>query len=274
MDVSPSLRPGAGTATGRGPAIVLQDVIKQFQLSRREVVTALDRVDLTVEAGEFVAVIGPSGCGKSSLLRLIAALDRPTSGRVLVDDADPEQLARAHRVGVAFQDHSLLPWLTARGNIALPYRLAGRRPDHSRVRSLLELMGIEAFADARPRQLSTGMRQRVAIARAIVLGPSVLLLDEPFASLDEVTRRRLHIELQNVWLAERTTTLLVTHSVAEAAFLADRVIVLSARPGRVVREYRSAFERPRTTELRKAPAFHAMVDEIGEFLDGAAAETR
>jgi NitT/TauT family transport system ATP-binding protein len=256
----------------RAPAtsIEVSGVSMEYALGRRRRVVALRGLDLDVIPGEFVAAIGPSGCGKSTLIRLLASLERPTSGSVRLAGEDPSELAASHRLGVAFQDHALLPWLSARENIALPFRLAGRRRNQERVSELLQLVGLEQFATARPRQLSGGMRQRVAILRALVLEPAVLLLDEPFASLDEVTRRAMNLMLQHIWLASRTTTLLVTHSVQEAVFLADRVAVLSAAPGRIVAVHRSPFARPRRPELMRSPEFHAIADELSEALDLAA----
>ena len=271
MSARGGLSAGAGAGSGAAGGIVASGLTKEFAVSRRRTVTALAGVDLEVGSNEFVAIIGPSGCGKTTLLRILAGLEPATGGTVSVAGDDPQRIAAAHRLGVAFQDHALLPWLSARGNVALPYRVARRTPDRARVDALLELVGIADFADARPKQLSAGMRQRVAIARALVLDPAVLLLDEPFAALDEVTRRAMHLELERIWLSHRTTTLLVTHSVQEAVFLADRVVVMSAHPGRLVDERVSGFSRPRTAELRRAPEFHALADELSESLDRAAA---
>ncbi len=235
--------------------------------TRKRIVSAVAEVDLEVAAGTFAAVIGPSGCGKSTILRSIAGLQRVTSGRLTVGGKPPADLVAGHRLGVAFQDDALLPWLTARENVALPYRATGRSVDHERVLRLLVRVGIADFADARPRELSGGMRQRVALARALVLDPDVLLLDEPFGALDAVTRRRLNLELQTIWSERATTTLLVTHSVEEAVFLADRVHVMSARPGRIRRSVEVPFARPRERELLVRAEFHALVDMLTAELD-------
>jgi NitT/TauT family transport system ATP-binding protein len=251
------------------PAILLEGVDKVFPLGWKREVVALEAMSLTVGSGEFVALLGPSGCGKSTVLRLVAALETPTRGRVRVEGLDPIGLARAHRLGVAFQDHALLPWLDVDDNIALAYRVAGRRPDAARIRALVELVGLRGFEAARPRQLSGGMRQRAAIARALVLEPDVLLLDEPFGALDAVTRRHMNVELQRIWSERRITTLLVTHSVDEALFLSDRVLVMSGRPGRVVQTVDVPFPRPRRPEVMRSEAFHAIADSLAEALEPA-----
>ncbi len=249
------------------PAVAVRNLRITFALERGATLTALDGIDLDITAGSFVAVIGPSGCGKSTLLRAVAGLTAPTGGSVTVADETPAALAAQHRLGIAFQEHALLPWLTVRDNVALPFRIAGRPIDDARVDELLGLVGMNDFRTARPRQLSGGMRQRVAIARALVLRPRVLLLDEPFAALDLVTRRQLTIELQRIWWHERITTVLVTHSIEEAVFLGDRVIVMSPRPGRIVRDVAVPFGRPRERELLGEPAFHALNDDLGATLD-------
>lgn len=257
----------ATESTGRGVAIELRKVCKRFRLRKGTEVRALEDVDLAVRTGEFVAIIGPSGCGKSTILRLIASLEEVTSGAVEVDGGDPHELAKAHRIGVAFQEHALLPWLTVERNVALPYSVAGRPVDHERVSNLLERVGLSPFARARPRQLSGGMRQRASIARAMVLQPDLLLLDEPFGALDAVTRRRLNLDLQTSWMADPVTTVLVTHDVDEALLLADRVIVLAANPGRIRAVHDVPFPRPRHRSVMRTADFHAMVDDLTTQLD-------
>ncbi|MBB3458311.1 NitT/TauT family transport system ATP-binding protein [Rhizobium sp. BK313] len=243
-------------------AIEIDHCIKKFRLGSGPEMTALADVSLKIRSGEFVAIIGPSGCGKSTVLRLIASLEQPTSGHVSIKGNSPSELADQHRLGVAFQDHALLPWLTTEQNIALPYRLAGKKTDHDRVKDLIRLIGLAGFEKARPKQMSGGMRQRVSIARALVLKPEVLLLDEPFGALDAVTRRQMNIELQRTWTELRTTTLLVTHSVDEALFLADRIFVMTGRPGRVLQEVSVPFARPRTPEIMRSEEFHRLVDSL------------
>ena len=247
-------------------AIRLAGVAKRFRLDNGEQVTALAGMDLAIAEGEFVALIGPSGCGKSTVLRLIAALETATEGTVTVEGRAPAELSRAHRLGVAFQEHALLPWLDVAANVALPWRVAGRAPDPARVAELIALVGLAGFEKARPRQLSGGMWQRAAIARALALRPDVLLLDEPFGALDAVTRRQMNIELQRIWTEQRTTTLLVTHAVEEALFLADRVVVMSGRPGRVIRTIEVPFERPRRPEVMRTAEFHDLADALTEAL--------
>lgn len=256
------------------PAIAIEGVTKEFSISRRHSLVAVQDIDLAVAQGEFVAVIGPSGCGKSTILRMLAGLESPTTGTVLLNGAAPAQLVAAHRLGVAFQEHALLPWLSAWDNIALPYRVMGARPDADRISSLIGLVGLSGFERARPKQLSGGMRQRIAIARALALEPELLLLDEPFGALDAVTRRRMNLELQSIWSEQRITSVLVTHSVDEAIFLADRVFVLTERPGRIKMVERVPFPRPRDRALMATPEFHHLADELTLAIDdGGVGET-
>jgi NitT/TauT family transport system ATP-binding protein len=244
------------------PAIRLAGIGKTFATESGGAVTALADVDLEVAVGEFVALIGPSGCGKSTILRLVAGLDQPSGGSVMVHGGDPEALSRAHKLGFAFQDAALLPWLDVRDNIAMSFRLAGVEKNMDRVAELIDLVGLTGFEQARPDELSGGMRQRVAIARALALKPEVLLLDEPFGALDAVTRRQMNLELQRIWSATKTTTLLVTHAVDEALFLADRVLIMSSRPGRIAEAVTVPFGRPRAPALLRELAFHKLEDEL------------
>jgi NitT/TauT family transport system ATP-binding protein len=249
-------------------AIVLECVSKRFPLPGTSGgLLALSELSLAVGAGEFVAVLGPSGCGKSTLLRLVASLEKPSTGSVAVNGAPPGLVSARHALGVAFQDHALLPWLTVRDNVALPFKIAGRHVDVPAVARLIELVGLAGFGNARPKQLSGGMRQRASIARALVLDPEVLLLDEPFGALDAVTRRQMNVELQRIWSERRITTMLITHSVDEALFLADRVVVMSGRPGRIIREVVVPFARPRDPEVMRSEGFHRLVDELTSALD-------
>ena len=226
--------------------IELRDVAVSFPVGRDARLVALDGVNLVVEPGQLVALIGPNGSGKSTLLRVIGGLLVPDRGAALldgrpIDGPDP-------RVGLVFQEPRLLPWRTTEANIAYPLELAGRPPDERRrrVAGLLDSMRLTAAAGQVPSQLSGGMRQRAALARTLVLEPEVLLLDEPFSALDELTRERLNLELLELTGRAPTSVVLVTHSVQEAIFLADRVVVLSARPGRVVADIPVELPRPRS----------------------------
>jgi len=248
-------------------AIEIKQVGKSYALNRRQSLVALDGIDLCVRDGEFIALIGPSGCGKSTLLHLVAALEPVTSGSILIDGEPPVALRERHKLGIAFQEHALLPWLSVEGNLALPYRIAGLAIDNVRIKNLIALVGLEGFESARPRQLSGGMRQRAAIARSLCLEPSLLLLDEPFGALDAVTRRRLNVEMQRIWMERRVTTLLVTHSVDEALFLADRVVVMTGRPGRIAEIIDVPFARPRGAEVLRSEAFHRMMDYLTGLLE-------
>lgn len=226
--------------------IELRDVAFSYPADDGARLVALDGVDLTVEAGEIVALIGPNGSGKSTLLRLIAGLLSPSRGTALLDSR-PIDGPDPH-VGLVFQEPRLLPWRTTAANVAYPLELAGigREERSARVDAVLQTVGIEAAAGQVPSQLSGGMRQRAALARTLALEPRVLLLDEPFSALDELTRERLNLELLAITARTPTTVLLVTHSVQEAIFLADRVVVLSARPGRIVADLPVRLPRPRS----------------------------
>jgi NitT/TauT family transport system ATP-binding protein len=247
--------------------VEIHGVSKAYALDRRDSVLALKDVNLTIEDGEFVALLGPSGCGKSTLLHLVAALEEVSAGSILVDGESPALLRDQHRLGIAFQDHALLPWLSVKGNVALPFKIAGLPVDFARVRHLIELAGLQGFEEARPSQLSGGMRQRAAIARSLCLEPTLLLLDEPFGALDAVTRRRMNLELQQIWLEGSLTTLMVTHSVDEALFLADRVVVMSGRPGVIVEAIPVPFPRPRRIDCMRSEQFHQLIDHLTLLLE-------
>ena len=231
-------------------------------------VHALRAVSLQCPAGSFTALIGPSGCGKSTLLRIIAGLEQPDAGAIRIGGASPRDKCSKGALGVAFQDPALLPWRTVRQNVALPLQVLGRGAPGGpeAIDRLIELVGLKGFEEARPAQLSGGMRQRVAIARTLVTEPSILLLDEPFGALDQILRRNMNIELQRIWTQRRSTAVLVTHGIDEAVFLADRVVVMQRNPGRIARIVEVPFERPRRPELFSAPEFHRLEDEVAGYL--------
>src|SRR5580704_2877662 len=247
--------------------VEIRGVSKSYALNRSDSVLALKGVNLTIEDGEFVALLGPSGCGKSTLLHLVAALEEVSTGSILVDGESPALLRDQHRLGIAFQDHALLPWLSVKANVALPFKIASLPIDHARLRHLIDLVGLQGFEEARPSQLSGGMRQRAAIARSLCLEPTLLLLDEPFGALDAVTRRRMNLELQQIWLERSLTTLMVTHSVDEALFLADRVVVMSGRPGVIVEAILVPFPRPRRIDCMRTEQFHQLTDHLTLLLE-------
>jgi NitT/TauT family transport system ATP-binding protein len=241
--------------------IRVEGVSKVFGHGRRAV-EALGRVDLEIAANEFVAVVGVSGCGKSTLLSIIAGLERPTTGRVLVDDQPIDGPGRDR--GVVFQGYTLFPWLTAAKNVefALRDEPMSRRERRERAREQLSLVGLEQFASHYPRELSGGMRQRVAIARALSYRPRVLLMDEPFGALDALTRGQMQELLTTVWERHRLTVVFVTHDIDEAIFLADRVLLMSPRPGLVREDVPIDLARPRVAAIQLEPRFHELKADL------------
>ncbi len=255
---------GAVTA----PAVELHAVHKSFT-ARRGTVVALADVDLTIERGEFVSLIGPSGCGKSTLLRVIADLLQPSGGEVQVNGKPARRARLDQDYGIAFQQAGLLDWRTVQANIELPLELHGvdRAERHARAEELIELVGLTEFARHRPPQLSGGMQQRVAIARALAESPALLLMDEPFGALDEMTRERMQNELVRIAGETGAAVVFVTHSIPEAVFLSDRVVVMSARPGRIVNVVPIGLGA-RTDDTREAPGFYAAITQVREALRG------
>jgi NitT/TauT family transport system ATP-binding protein len=228
-------------------------------------IEALRDASLRLVEADFVALLGPSGCGKSTLLRLIAGLDQPDAGRLVWDDGPPAP----GDIGFVFQDATLLPWATAEDNVYLPLRLRGLARERAMpdVHAMLARVGLSGFEKARPRALSGGMRMRVSIARALVTHPRLLLMDEPFAALDEFTRHKLQADLLEVWRAAGCTVVFVTHSIYEAAFLARRIVLMTPRPGRVAHEIASALTPG--PETRLDPAYAALVTEVSRGMEEA-----
>ena len=250
--------------------IAIENASITFQ-RRGESIAALQDVSLAVAAGGFTSIIGPSGCGKSTLLRLLADILTPGSGRITLGGAPPAQARREHAIGFVFQQPTLLPWRTIRQNVALPLTVVGRRSARRSDRTpdeLLDLVGLRGFEAALPGELSGGMQQRAAIARALVLRPDVLLLDEPFGALDEITRQRMNLELLRIWGESGTTALLVTHSIAEAVFMSDEVVVMSPRPGRITATLPIGLPRPRTLAMMRSQPFFESVNAVRDALFG------
>ncbi|KAA1426835.1 ABC transporter ATP-binding protein [Nocardioides antri] len=253
-------------------AVRIEGVSKTF-VTRSGQVHALADVSLTVGEGEFVSLIGPSGCGKSTLMRLVADLEQPTAGTVEVFGKTARKARVDQDYGIAFQQAGLLPWRTVAANIALPLEIhgVGRRERRSRVAELAEMVGLSDFADHHPDQLSGGMQQRVAIARALAERPRLLLMDEPFGALDEMTRERMQSELARITAETGAAVVFVTHSIPEAVFLSDRVVVMSPRPGRITSVITTGIGRDtaRDEALRESPAFFEKVTEVRAALHGA-----
>ncbi len=262
------MRKRSGSGIGRlngPPEVEIAGVAKTFGQGAAAV-AALSSIDLRLRPGSTTALVGPSGCGKSTLLRIVAGLETPSSGSVAVAGSAPHEVARLGELAVAFQDASLLPWRTAAENVALARELARQPRDADLVRELLALVGLAGFENKRPSELSGGMRQRCAIARCLATSPRLLLLDEPFGAVDELTRRRLNLELPRVWEGRGTTTLLVTHSVTEAVLLSDRVIVMSPRPATIIADIAIDLPRPRRAADLTAPAFLKLAEQINAAL--------
>jgi NitT/TauT family transport system ATP-binding protein len=261
---NPVLRPNL--ALNQRPKLLeMADISKVFNGS----VTALNGMDLTLNEGDFLSLLGPSGCGKSTALRLIAGLMRPTTGRIIWNGVQDRG-----DIGVVFQEPTLMPWATVAKNVWLPFRLRGQSfaSVQDRIATALELVGLEKFADAYPRELSGGMKMRVSIARAFVTNPRLILMDEPFAALDEITRQKLNDDLLALKSKIGCTVIFVTHSVFESVFLSDRIVVMAARPGRVVRELTVDAPYPRDMEFRTSPAYAAHTHVVSDALRMAIGE--
>jgi NitT/TauT family transport system ATP-binding protein len=231
-----------------------------------EAVTALSGINMSVERGEFVSLIGPSGCGKSTLLRLIGDLTRPTSGEITINGKSAEQARKDRDYGIVFQKATLLDWRTVSKNVELPLEIMDEDGRSERAAEMLELVQLADFTNHYPWQLSGGMQQRVAIARALAFKPSLLLMDEPFGALDEMTRELMQQEVLRIWTETGTTVVFVTHSIPEAVFLSTRVVVMSARPGRISHVIDTSLPHPRTEDTRESPAYYDKVTEVREAL--------
>ena len=253
------------------PILELRGVGKRFASG----LEALDGIDLNVASGEFLSVLGPSGCGKSTLLRIIAGLSEPTRGTCRLTLSEPEKPIAAGRIGFVFQDPTLMPWSTVTANVELPFRLAGRvgAEERERAQSALHAVGLAGFERAYPHQLSGGMRMRVSIARALATDPELLLLDEPFAALDEITRFALNDDLLQLWEMRRPTVLFVTHSVFESVYLSTRIAVMSARPGHIVADLTVDLPHPRVG-ARTTPSYGAICERVSRALGLAMTHAR
>lgn len=246
-----------------GDVVNLHNVSKRFE-SKSGAVQALEGINQSIHAGEFVAIVGPSGCGKSTLLRILCGLESPSGGRVQWGGNGHDEPRR----GVAFQDHRLLPWLNIEQNVALTKLMRSRASDADmeKARRLCDLVGLTGFEKSTPAQLSGGMKQRASVARALYTDPALLLLDEPFGALDALTREKITADTEQIWMKAGFAALLITHSISEAVHLADRVIVMSPRPGRIVAEFKIDLPRPRTSVLG-SPEFGRLCAEIRSKLE-------
>jgi NitT/TauT family transport system ATP-binding protein len=244
---------------------------KEFMLPDGQSMTALRGIDLDIRRGEFVSLIGPSGCGKSTLLRLIGDLLRPTAGTVTVNGKPAEQARIDRDYGMVFQAPVLFDWRTVEDNVKLPLELTGasREERNARAQEMLDLVDLGDFAHHHPYQLSGGMQQRVAIARALAFSPAILLMDEPFGALDEMTRERMNSEVLRIWEQTGITVVFVTHSIPEAVFLSSRVVVMSARPGRITKVIETDLPRPRGIETREDRRYFALITQVREALRGS-----
>ena len=255
-------------ADGNGSAKLVVDHATKRYVTKSGVVPALEDFSMTVADGELVCVLGPSGCGKSTLLWAMSGLHRLTGGQVTLNG---QPVTRPHPdIGMVFQDANLLPWRNLDKNIKLPFEIKGIPPDRARIDDLLARVGLKGFEKKYPRELSGGMQQRASIVRSLSVNPSVLLMDEPFGALDAFTRDDMNLLLQEIWLETGKTIVFITHNIAEAVFLADRIMVMSPRPGRLANVYPVDLPRPRTIEVTTQPHFFELVAEIKSSIDHGA----
>lgn len=248
--------------------IDVRDVSISYRTPTTEV-RAVDHVSLQLRANEFVSILGPSGCGKSTLLKAIGDLITPTSGSILIAGDHPTVSRQKYQIGFLFQEGVLLPWKDVMANVVFLSGLARKSNDPERAQALIDLVGLKGFERSMPYELSGGMQQRVSIARALMLDPALLLMDEPFGALDEITREKMNIELLRIWSANRKTVLFVTHSIAEAVFLSDRIVVMTARPGRIQEIVDVDLPRPRTPEMRYSTKATELVRRLHDVLHQA-----
>jgi NitT/TauT family transport system ATP-binding protein len=261
-------RASAGVADRNSAQIAVRGASKSYRTLHGGQQEALQSVDLEIPRGQFVSLLGPSGCGKTTLLKIIGGLIERTSGELSIDDAPVDAALKQRKFGFVFQDATLLPWKNVIDNASLLLDITGQRGGHDRVQSLLDMVGLVGFEKFYPSQLSGGMRQRVALARALALGPEILLMDEPFAALDAITRDRMGEELLKILDGSRTVVF-VTHSISEAVLLSDRVVVMSARPGRVVADVTIELPRPRSADVRRSPRFSEYENELRSHIQEA-----
>ncbi len=252
------------------PHLQITRVCKTFE-SQKDPLVVLDGITLDVHRGEFLSILGPSGCGKSTLLRILGGLFEPTSGSISIDGDTPKAAQGSKAIGFVFQEPALLPWRTVEDNIRLPLEVNQRQGNSYKhtADDLIELIGLNGFGHYYPFQLSGGMQQRVGLARAVVLDPSLLLMDEPLGSLDEITRSAMRYELLRIWELDKKTVVFVTHSITEAIIMSDRVVVMSSLPGRIKGIVSIDLPRPRTEKTERSPEFLSYVDKIHEMLRGA-----
>jgi NitT/TauT family transport system ATP-binding protein len=246
--------------------IIMIDLIKvgKIYYTRGKPIESLHDISFKVSDGEFVSIVGPSGCGKSTLVKIISDIIKPTSGQIFIDGNSPDDARKKRAFGIVFQDPVLMAWRTNIENVCLPLEVVGAPFKERQQKSLqlLELVGLSDFAHKLPRELSGGMRQRVSIARALSVNPKILLMDEPFGALDEITRDRMNMEIQDIWNKTKKTILFVTHSVPEAVLLSDKVVVMSKRPGLILETVNITLSRPRTLDMREESAFLGLVRQI------------
>ena len=259
-----------GVGAPGGPIVRLEGVGLHYRTANGDLLEAVRKADLEIAAGEFVSLIGPSGCGKTTILKLISNLLAPTQGRILVQGEPPSEAKRRRQFGFVFQDSVLLPWRTVMENATLLLEIVGIERDRmaSKVTELLGLVGLRGFEGRYPHELSGGMRQRVSMVRALSLDPAILLMDEPFGALDEMTRDRMNMELLRIWEATGTTIVFVTHSIPEAVFLSQRVVVMSARPGQIKEIVPIDLPRPRQVQVKDSVPFIGYTRRIRDLING------